>query len=88
MMYLILKDLSGSAENSFVIINSLVKELGSPVDVYRANAVRVLARITEPSMLASIERYFKQAIVDSSAIVSCAALLAALHISNHTPDVV
>jgi hypothetical protein len=32
-------------------------------EVYRANAIRVLCRIIESSMLAQIERYLKQCIV-------------------------
>ena len=43
--------------------------------MYRANAIRVLRRITEGTFLTQIERYLKQAIVTSAALVSGIHLL-------------
>ena len=50
-MYLVLKELAPFTENAFVIVNSLLKDMGSPVDVYRGNAIRVLCRITDVSFM-------------------------------------
>lgn len=88
MMYLVLKELAPFTENAFVIVNSLLKDMGSPVDVYRGNAIRVLCRITDSSMLASIDRHIKEALVDNSPAVQSSALLSALVIAGKAPDVV
>lgn len=41
-----------------------MKDMNSTVDLYRANAVRVLCQIVDGQLLAQIERYLKQAVVD------------------------
>jgi coatomer protein complex subunit gamma len=56
------------------------------VDLYRANALRVLARIVDAAMLGAIERYVKQAVVDSSGQVSSAALVSATHLFEKNPE--
>eukprot|EP00549_Striatella_unipunctata_P007387 CAMPEP_0118712864 /NCGR_PEP_ID=MMETSP0800-20121206/25123_1 /TAXON_ID=210618 ORGANISM="Striatella unipunctata, Strain CCMP2910" /NCGR_SAMPLE_ID=MMETSP0800 /ASSEMBLY_ACC=CAM_ASM_000638 /LENGTH=810 /DNA_ID=CAMNT_0006618103 /DNA_START=348 /DNA_END=2780 /DNA_ORIENTATION=- len=56
------------------------------VDLYRANALRVLTRIVDAAMLGAIERYVKQAVVDSSAQVSSSALVSASHLFNSSPE--
>ncbi|ORZ41648.1 adaptin N terminal region-domain-containing protein [Catenaria anguillulae PL171] len=55
---------------------------------HRADAIRALCRVTDPSMLAAIERFLKQAIVDTHAAVSTSALIAAYHLSGVTKDIV
>ncbi|KAI9179539.1 coatomer subunit gamma [Blastocladiella emersonii ATCC 22665] len=55
---------------------------------HRANAIRALCRVTDPSMLAAIERFLKQAIVDQQAAVSSAALVSSYHLSGVARDVV
>ena len=47
-----------------IVTSSLTKDMNSNDDLYRANAIRVLARIIDTQMLGAIERYIKQAIVD------------------------
>ena len=49
---------------------------GEQVDLYRANAIRVLARIVDASMMGTVERFLKQAIVDQNPFVASSALLA------------
>eukprot|EP00004_Rigifila_ramosa_P007682 TRINITY_DN1880_c0_g1_i1.p1 TRINITY_DN1880_c0_g1~~TRINITY_DN1880_c0_g1_i1.p1 ORF type:complete len:878 (+),score=230.27 TRINITY_DN1880_c0_g1_i1:347-2635(+) len=54
--------------------------MNSKTDAYRANAIRVLIRITDATMLAQIERHLKQAVVDKVPYVSSAALVSAIHL--------
>jgi hypothetical protein len=46
----------------------------------RANAVRVLGQIVDSQLLAQIERYLKQAVVDKSPVVAASVLISALHL--------
>jgi coatomer protein complex subunit gamma len=57
-------------------------------EIYRANAIRVLCRIIDPSMLAQVERYLKQAIVVKEAYVASAAIVSGLHLIRVSPDIV
>lgn len=57
-----------------------MKDMNSRVELYRANAVRVLAQIVDAQLLAQIERYLKQAVVDKSEVVAASVLVAALHL--------
>ena len=54
-----------------------MKDMNSKIDMYRANAIRVLCRITDGTLLSQIERYLKQAIVDKNPVVASAALVSA-----------
>lgn len=47
-----------------IVTSSLMKDMNSNVDLYRSNAVRVLCQIVDGQLLAQIERYLKQAVVD------------------------
>ena len=82
MVYLFIKEVAETCNPDDVIIvtSSLTKDMTCDVDLYRANALRVLARIIDSAMLGAIERYVKQAIVDSSGQVSSAALVSSLHL--------
>ena len=57
-----------------------MKDMNSPIDLYRANAIRVLCNITDAGLLGQIERYLKQAVVDKNAVVSSAALVSGIHL--------
>jgi hypothetical protein len=57
-----------------------MKDMNSKTDLYRANAIRVLCRITEGGLLGQIERYLKQAVVDKNPVVSSAALVSGIHL--------
>ena len=72
MVYVILKDLVSLCHPSNVIIvtSCLTKDMTSSDSIYRANALRVLARIIDTPMLSALERYIKQAILESSASAS------------------
>jgi coatomer protein complex subunit gamma len=82
MVYLFIKDVAETCDPDDVIIvtSCLTKDMTCDVDLYRGNALRVLVRIVDVAMLGAIERYVKQAIVDSSGQVSSSALVSASHL--------
>ncbi|KAG2266520.1 hypothetical protein Bca52824_073599 [Brassica carinata] len=70
MVYLIIKELSPGSDEVIIVTSSLMKDMNSKIDMYRANAIRVLCRIIDGTLLTQIERYLKQAIVDKNPVVS------------------
>jgi coatomer protein complex subunit gamma len=88
MVYLFIKDVAETCNPDDVIIvtSCLTKDMTCDVDLYRGNALRVLVRIVDAAMLGAIERYVKQAIVDSSGQVSSSALVSASHLFNSSPE--
>ncbi|XP_011310488.1 coatomer subunit gamma [Fopius arisanus] len=87
LVYLAIKELSSIAEDVIIVTSSLTKDMTGKEDLYRAAAIRALCTITDGAMLAAIERYMKQAIVDKSPAVSSAALVSSLHLSSVSADV-
>ena len=70
MTYLFIKEVAETCDPDDIIIvtASLTKDMNkNDQDLYRANAMRVLAKIIDSDMLGAIERYIKQAIVDRNA---------------------
>lgn len=90
MMYLFIKEVAETCEPDDVIIvtSSLTKDMNTGVDLYRANSMRVLAKIIDAAMLGAIERYLKQAIVDRNAFVASSALMAGLKLFQTCPEIV
>lgn len=88
MVYLMIKELSPSADEVIIVTSSLMKDMTSKTDMYRANAIRVLCRITDGTLLTQIERYLKQAIVDKNPVVASAALVSGFHLLQTTPEIV
>jgi len=88
MVYVILKELYILCDPSDVIIvtSCLTKDMTSDVDIYRANALRVLVRIIDSAMLSAIERYVKQAIIHKSPLVSSSALVSSLHLFHKSAE--
>lgn len=88
MVYLFIKEVAETCNPDDVIIvtSSLTKDMTCDVDLYRANALRVLARIIDSAMLGAIERYVKQAVVDSSGQVSSAALVSSIHLFDNAAE--
>jgi len=66
----------------------LTKDMNTGEDLYRANAMRVLAKIIDATMLGAIERYLKQAIVDRNAFVASSALMSGIRLFKSCPEVV
>ncbi|KAJ8763375.1 hypothetical protein K2173_002258 [Erythroxylum novogranatense] len=88
MVYLMIKELSPSADEVIIVTSSLMKDMNSRTDMYRANAIRVLCRITDGTLLTQIERYLKQAIVDKNPVVASAALVSGVHLLQTNPEIV
>jgi coatomer protein complex subunit gamma len=88
MVYLVIKEISPSSDEVIIVTSSLMKDMNSKTDLYRANAIRVLCRITEGGLLGQIERYLKQAVVDKNPVVSSAALVSGIHLLQTNVDIV
>lgn len=90
MMYLFIKEVAETCNPDDVIIvtSSLTKDMNIGEDLYRANSMRVLAKIIDATMLGAIERYLKQAIVDENPFVASSALVAGLGLFRTCPDLV
>ncbi|CAK9858868.1 unnamed protein product [Sphagnum jensenii] len=88
MVYLVIKEISPSSDEVIIVTSSLMKDMNSKTDLYRANAIRVLCRITEGGLLGQIERYLKQAVVDKNPVVSSAALVSGIHLLQSNADIV
>lgn len=87
MVYIIVKELSQSADQAFVVLNTLLKDVNSSEEFYQANAIRALQKIADQSMIPGLERYLTRAVVDKNPSVSSAALVAGIHIAKQ-PDLV
>ncbi|XP_070557647.1 coatomer subunit gamma-2-like [Ptychodera flava] len=88
MVYLTIKEMANIAEDVIIVTSSLTKDMTGKEDMFRAAAIRTLCKITDSTMLQSIERYMKQAIVDKVHAVSSAALVSSLHLMKTSYDVV
>ncbi|XP_022972494.1 coatomer subunit gamma [Cucurbita maxima] len=88
MVYLMIKEISPSADEVIIVTSSLMKDMNSKTDMYRANSIRVLCRITDGTLLTQIERYLKQAIVDKNPVVASAALVSGIHLLQTNPEIV
>jgi coatomer subunit gamma len=88
MLYLCIKEMATIANDVIIVTSSLTKDMTGKEDLYRGPAIRALCRITDNTMLQSIERYMKQAIVDKMPSVSSAALVSSLHLMKQGPEVV
>ncbi|KAH8916066.1 Coatomer, gamma subunit [Atractiella rhizophila] len=86
MVYLVIKELSSMAQDVLMITQSILKDMQSSQEViYRPNAIRTLCRITDPSMLTPLERFFKSFIVSPYTSISSSALLATYYLYHTSP---
>jgi len=90
MVYLFIKEVAEACDPDDVVIVTacLTRDMHSQEDLFRANAIRVLAKIIDASMLNAIERYVKQAIVDHNHLVASSALVSAQRLMRTAPEVV
>ena len=90
MVYFFIKEVAEHCDPDDIIIvtSSLTKDMNSSEDLYRANSIRVLAKMIDATMLGAIERYIKQAIVDKNALVASSALIAGMHLLKVSSEVV
>ncbi len=54
MVYLVLKELTAVAQDVIIAISILVKDMNSEQDIQKANAIRVLCRITDVRVASAI----------------------------------
>ncbi|KAG7099800.1 hypothetical protein E1B28_001612 [Marasmius oreades] len=88
-VYLAIKELATTAEDVIMVTASIMKDIQPNSEVvYRANAIRALCRIIDPSMTQNVERFFKSAIVDRNPSISSSALLSSYHLFPFAKDVV
>lgn len=88
LVYLGIKEMSKIANDVIIVTSSLMKDMTGKDDQFRGPAIRALCSITDNTMLQSIERYMKQAIVDKNHAVSSAALVSSLHLSRGSQEVI
>lgn len=89
MVYLAIKELAVNAQDVIMVTSSVMKDVQGGSDlIYKPNAIRTLVRIVDVSVIQSLERPFKTAIVDKYASVSSAALVSSYHILPIARDVV
>ncbi|CAJ0760188.1 8042_t:CDS:2, partial [Entrophospora sp. SA101] len=89
MVYLVIKELSTVAEDVIMVTSSLMKDMQPKSEViYRANAIRALCKIIDASMLPSVERFLKAAIVDKTPSISSAAMVSSYHLFYSGKDVI
>ncbi|KAG0616027.1 hypothetical protein M758_5G084800 [Ceratodon purpureus] len=90
LVYLMIKDkeICPSSDEVIIVTSSLMKDMNSKTDLFRANAIRVLCRITDGGLLGQIERYLKQAVVDKNIVVSSAALVSGIQLLQSNPEIV
>jgi coatomer protein complex subunit gamma len=60
----------------------------SRIDLFRANSIRVLAKVMDASMVAQMERFLKQALVDKNPFIMASTLCAGQHLFRTAPDVI
>lgn len=71
------------AEDVIIVTSSLTQDINSKdadIAQFRGNAIRALSVVIDGSMLAAVERFFKQAIVEREHCVASAALVSAVHL--------
>ncbi|KAH3745815.1 coatomer subunit gamma [Pelomyxa schiedti] len=88
LMYLMIRELTSLTSDSIIVISSLTRDMTSKNDLYKSNAMRVLWRILDNTMLPQFERYFKQSIVYTDPSIASAALVSSVHLIRTCPDVV
>lgn len=80
MVYLFIKEMQVDSDEGLIVVSCLQKDMTSTTDLFRANAIRVLAKIMDASMVVGIERFLKQAIVDKNPFIVSSTLIAGMHI--------
>lgn len=89
MVYLVIKELSGVAEDVIMVTSSIMKDMQPNLEaIYRPNAIRTLCRIIDGQMLQGLERFYKSAIVDRNSSISSSALVSAYQLFPVAKDVI
>ncbi|KAI0987006.1 hypothetical protein GJ496_009020 [Pomphorhynchus laevis] len=82
IVYICIKELSKTANDIIIMTSSIIQDITSKNGTFRSQAIRALWKITDVSMLPSVERYMKQAIVDQSSIIASSALVSSLQLAT------
>jgi len=88
MVYLIIKELKVESDSSLIVVSCLSKDMTSKHDLFRANSIRVLAKVMDASMVAQMERFLKQALVDKNPFIMASTLCAGQNMFKIAPDVI
>ena len=88
ILYIALKELSVYGEQVFIASSSLVKDISTGEDYQRSNALRVLRKVTDSTMIGPMERYLRQCVVDKNHNVVSSALVTGIHLSSQQPEMV
>lgn len=72
----------------FIVVSSLTKDINSTEYQFKANSMKVLAKIIDPENIASIDRYLKQAIMDKTTYVEKGALMSGIILFNKAPETI
>ena len=90
MVYLFIKDVAETCnpDDVIIVMSCLIKDMTCDVDLYQGNALHILICIVNATMLGAIERYIKQAIIDTSGQVSSSALISVSHLFNSSLECV
>uniref|UniRef100_A0A6A7FYD8 Coatomer subunit gamma n=2 Tax=Hirondellea gigas TaxID=1518452 RepID=A0A6A7FYD8_9CRUS len=90
LVYLIVTALNKTPTDAVMVINTLMKDVtgnDSP-DLFRGNAVRVLSKIVDSSLLSQIDRHIKQCIVAKDAFLASSALMAGIRLYANNEDII
>lgn len=83
-----IKELKAREDEVFIVTSCLSKDMMSDNNMYKANALRVLAKIADRSNLLSIEKMLKTSMLDKSTHVKSAALVSAIHLYKDHPEII
>ncbi|EFC37130.1 coatomer protein gamma 2-subunit [Naegleria gruberi] len=83
MLYIAVKELSRTANQTFVASNSLFKDMSqNQNEDFKINAIRSLRTIMDENLFSNLERHLKQCVVDKNPGVASSAILAGFHMSD------
>jgi coatomer subunit gamma len=91
LMYVVLKEISCYAQDIMMATSSLIQDINNSAKLdatMRGDALRALGKIVDPSMVSSIERILKQAMLDKNSSTVSASLVTCIHLFLVNRDVV
>lgn len=88
MVYLLMKELVGKADDTIIIVSSLTKDMTKPIPEFRSNAIRLLSRVVDGQMLGQLDRFMRTGVVDRDPAVSSATIVSGIHLMGVCPEVV
>ncbi|ORM40711.1 Coatomer subunit gamma [Babesia sp. Xinjiang] len=88
LVYLLIKSIHANETEIFIVTSSLTKDVNSPNQIYRANAIRAMCLVVKSNVASQVERYIKSSLVDRDAYVCSSALLCCIRIFMQMPQIV